>query len=240
MNEFSPSVLAMRAEQRLAEKRKKLDEKHPIRSFIYYPKNLAVFGQDKVAIKIGCSRPPSAPPEEIPGPGAYEIATKNCTIPHKIQNRPETRYETISTNIDYLDLKPFSRSSSSAQKRGAIRSPYTTNDVPGPTYVPPALIDTGKKITIGKRVSVKYTTDVPGPGEYNPIRPSTTACSIPRSGQRSLWEGKEVSPGPGMYDVVPKLKKPKRWASKLRVLPKSRYGTRKEKVDDMDTDFELF
>ncbi|OHT12771.1 hypothetical protein TRFO_17323 [Tritrichomonas foetus] len=206
------------------EKKRYLEERHPTRNFRYVPKNLAVFGQDGKAITIGCSRKPPPPPEEVPGPGAYEIDPKtlHLDIPHTIQKRPETDYSTMTSEFEFLPLEPFTRPKTTIHNRDNIRF-FTVNDVPPPTYLPPS--PTPCSPTIGNRVVFRNIDEEnPGPGQYSPIdcnRPKSAVFTIPKTPERDVWSLNLEAPGPGQYNTTPQLKKPKRWAGKLRVQPKN-------------------
>ena len=79
---------------------------------------------------------------------------------------------------------------------------------------------------IGPKIPFKFGDDtIPGPGEYNPNevnRPKSAAFSFTKSSERNVWAQNDMlyNPGPGQYNVIPELKKPKRWAEKLQVHPK--------------------
>lgn len=210
----------------LKEKKRYFDEKHPIRYFRYTPKNPYIFGQDAKSITIGCSRKPPPPPEEVPGPGTYEIGGKSfqIDIPHTIQNRQETDYTSISSKIGFLQLEPFTRPATSIYRRDD-KSLFYINDAPGPNYLPESdLTSTGPKI--GNKINYKeFDCTIPGPGLYSPsvelTRPKTAAYTLSKSKQREVWGQIPKTPGPGEYNVIPNLSKPKRWAGKLRVPSKN-------------------
>lgn len=200
------------------ERRRQLDEKYPQKSFRYVPKNLTVFGQDGKAVTIGVSRKPPPPPEDTPGPGAYDFDPKTLFIelPHIIQNRPETDYSTLTSKCDYPELTPFVRPNTTIHQRDNIRF-FSLNDAPAPQYVPPSLMN--KSVMIRPRITQRSYDCSPGPGYYTPTdstRPRSAAFTVSRTKERELWEKPVDAPGPGQYEVLPKLSKPKRWAQKLR------------------------
>jgi hypothetical protein len=198
--------------------RRQLDEKHPPHSFRYVPKNIAVFGQTGKTVTIGCSRKPPPPPEEFPGPGAYQVDPKTLYVdlPHLIQNRPESDYRTLTSDVDFLALTPFTRPSTHIGNRDNVRF-FSVNDAPPPTYV----VDTRESLaplTIGQRFVRQDVSDAPGPGEYpvSDTRPGTAGFTIPHNPKRELWNPPPITPDPGEYNILPPLSKPKRWAEKLR------------------------
>ena len=210
----------------LKEKRKKLDNKHPHRVFRYMPKNLSIFGQDGKRITIGCSRRPLHEHiNDSPGPGSYTVKPSTFVIdmPHTIQRRPETSYETMTSDIDFLDLQNFTGPKISIGDVGNVKF-FKPDDNPPPEYLPttPKI----KSMTIGPKIPFKFGDDtIPGPGEYNPNevnRPKSAAFSFTKSSERNVWAQNDMlyNPGPGQYNVIPELKKPKRWAEKLQVHPK--------------------
>lgn len=210
----------------LKEKKRYLDEKHPIRNFRYVPKNPYIFGQDGKSITIGCSRKPPPPPEPVPGPGTYEIGgnTFHIDIPHTIQKRKETDYTTISSKIGFLQLEPFTRPVTSIHLR-KDEDLFYINDSPGPNYFPKQeFSSTAPKIGI-KTPYKHYDENIPGPGLYSPsvefTRPKTASFTLSKAKQRDVWGQQPKTPGPGQYDIIPNLSKPKRWAGKLRVPSKT-------------------
>lgn len=210
----------------LKEKKRYFDEKYPIRNFRYVPKNPYIFGQDAKSITIGCSRKPPPPPEKIPGPGAYEIGGKSLQIdiPHTIQKRQETDYTSISSKIGFLPPEPFTRPATSIHGCGEYHN-WCINDSPGPNYFPKSEFShTAPKI--GVRTFYKeYDDCIPGPGQYKPsiefTRPRSAAFTVSKAENREVWGQISKNPGPGQYDIIPTLSKPKRWAGKLRVPPKN-------------------
>jgi hypothetical protein len=204
--------------KRIKERRRQLDERHPPRSFCYTPKNLSVFGQDGVAITIG-PRAKIPPAEELPGPGSYnpKSSSLELDIPHRIPNRPESSYFSLSSGVDFMGLRPFTRPMTRIGNRDGCLF-YTPTEGPAPFFCPTP--ERPPAITIGPRFESTYETDVPGPGEYNDfdgVRPQSASFSMPRSAPRELWPKPPEAPGPGQYNVIPVLAKPKRWAGKLRV-----------------------
>jgi hypothetical protein len=197
-----------------------LDEKYPLHNFRYVPKNIAVFGQTAPAITIGISRPPPPPPEDFPSPDAYNVDPKTLyiDIPHLIQNRQETDYSTLTSGVDFLDLVPFTRPQTNIGGRDNFRF-FAINDAPAPSFFPETTWAL-KPITIGGRITTTVNaTDSPGPGQYEALgsRPDTAGFTIPRNPKRELWDPPAETPNPGLYNVLPQLSKPKRWAGKLRV-----------------------
>jgi hypothetical protein len=201
------------------ERRRVLDERHPPRAFRYTPKNLSVFGQDALAITIGPRLKYPTMTDDPPGPGAYDPVseTLDLDIPHRIPNRPETTYATLSSEVDFMGLRPFTRPVTRIGYRGSLDF-YVPTEGGAPTFCPTFATSGG--VTIGVRAEQSDETDPPGPGEYNDfdgVRPKTAAFSMPKSVSREIWPKPPEAPGPGQYDVVPVLSKPKRWAGKLRV-----------------------
>lgn len=212
----------------LREKKRYLDEKHPIRNFRYVPKNPYVFGQNAKSITIGCSRKPPPPPDPVPGPGAYEIDSKtfHIDIPHTIQKRKETDYTSISSKIEFLQPEPFTRPVTSIHKRNDDKLFYI-NDSPGPNYFPKhEFSSTAPKIGV-RTIYKQYDDAIPGPGLYSPsvdfTRPKTAAYTLSKAKKEEVWGPPSKTPGPGQYDIIPNLSKPKRWAGKLRVPSKNEF-----------------
>ena len=204
----------------LAALRRKLDAKHPVRTISHVSRNTGAFGSDALAITIGCSRRYSPPRNDTPGPGSYEplAMTFSAGSGHKIQDRYETDYATLSSSIDFLRLQPFSAPSSKIS-RSDPTSFIPESVTPGPSYFPA----TPKRgITIGLRINERPEETTPGPGDYDVVvRPDSALISIPRNGDRGVWAKSDDVPGPGAYNVTPTVKRQSRWAARLRVRPKS-------------------
>jgi hypothetical protein len=47
--------------------------------------------------------------------------------------------------------------------------------------------------------------------------PRAPCYGIPKCPKREVWDDPLDTPGPGAYETIKQLRKPKRWAGKLRV-----------------------
>jgi hypothetical protein len=201
----------------LREKRRQLDEKYPIHNFRYVPKQLGVFGQDAKSITIGTLRRRIVQLEATPGPGQYSVMANGPPDfqKHVIQNRPEVDYRSISRNVDFSPLTPFARPKTRIGELDG-RSYFILPETPAPIYMP-RYCQSSIAPSIKPRFTQREVSDVPGPGAYEPYRPSTVSFTMPRAQVRGFWESDTQIPGPGKYDTAHIPKVPKKWAEKLRV-----------------------
>ena len=162
-----------------------------------------------------------------PGPGAYDIPLN--TFPsgpaHMIQKKWPDDARPLSANIDYPSSLDFDdhRGSRSCTigLRGATRF-YDDPESPGPSM---PLTETlpSTPIFIGKRLEHSPDKEVlPGPGHYGEIfsRSGHVRCSIDMKASKSrrdvIWQPQSDVPGPGAYNPIEQVERPKRWASRLR------------------------
>jgi hypothetical protein len=114
--------------------------------------------------------------------------------------------------------------------------------IPGPQMPPPETLSS-PPITIGERFWRDCGNGIPGPGAYTPARLHTTrrARSIERGPPRgSLWViPTSGSPGPGAYNVVPGLPRPKKWNLRhVRPFPAFQFNRTAEKESERDEKIE--
>lgn len=191
------------------------------------------FGNHSPHWTIGCPRSDPPVPPETPGPGQYNIPfqgiNRNCSS--AIGHRPEVSYSTITSGVDFRASRVFPEIRKSTIGATSSRHFYDRDETPAPTYFPPGL--TPQKITIGQKYPDKPSDLKVGPADYSPVAvdlPNNPAYSFPRSQlvKRGLEDNRPCSgidstsetPGPGSYNVIPELRRPKRWTEKLRVHPK--------------------
>ncbi|EAX98139.1 hypothetical protein TVAG_332490 [Trichomonas vaginalis G3] len=201
------------------------------------------FGNHSPHWTIGCPRSDPPVPPETPGPGQYNIPvvgiTRNCSS--AIGHRSETNYATITSGVDYRSNRVFPEIRRSTIGASTNVHFYDRDETPAPTYVPPGL--TPQKITIGQKYQERSLDYNVGPADYTPVAidlPNLPAYSFPRAQlvKRGLNDNRPCpgldstseTPGPGSYNVVPELRRPKKWTEKLRVHPK-RYTREHEPYD---------
>lgn len=223
----------------IAERRKRFDNKHVIRSFRYIPKNPYIFGQQGKFVTIGCSRPPPPIIDQLPGPGEYdeESSTFYEQYPHKIQGKHYSSENCITQNCDFAPqpssipdrpLTIHTRTSSSF---------YRLSETPGPSFVPKSVT---RPMTIGSRARSRTIADSPGPGAYDVFScPNSNWRTVKMSSksEREVFRKPPDTPPPGAYEIVKKVHKPGKWADRLRPAkdrhPSRPYTSLRESISQM-------
>lgn len=165
--------------------------------------------------------------EYTPGPGQYNPPSDSIyanTRFHSIQSRPVVRYDTISSNIDFRNLRTFPQTRTlSIGARDRNFNFYEEKNTPGPDMPQPDTLQS-MSIKIGMRRSVTEEEILPGPGQYNPkvVRRMNGIIPINKQKEREdLWKDEKsqsVTPGPGAYDTQKPADPPKRWTNRLRYI----------------------
>jgi len=182
------------------------------------------FGTSTPHWTIPSSRKDPPPPIETPGPGQYQYSTieKDSKIPHVISNKEERKYESITSTIDYIDVRVFPKIRPVSMGHITGKHFYDQPETPPPTYSPPSTL--GKTVAIRQKHPEKEKDPIPGPASYSPQDPqrrSSPCFSFSKTKSRMLpIEKSDDIPGPGAYNVTPTLRKAPRWTEKLRVKPK--------------------
>lgn len=162
-----------------------------------------------------------------PGPGQYDPPSDSIyanTRFHSIQNRPITRYDTISSNVEFRNLRQFPQTRTiSIGARDRNFNFYEDQNTPGPDMPQPETLQS-MSIRIGTKRSLSQIDTVPGPGQYNPKIVRRTKGIIPinkQKGRDDIWKdetSQSVAPGPGAYDTQKPADPPKRWTNRLRYI----------------------
>ena len=202
------------------------------------------FGTHSPHWTIPSSRPDPPAPPDYPGPGQYNIPPdfgvhRKNFVGQTIGVKSETNYATITSGIDYTATRVFPeiRRRSISQQSG--RHFYDLPQTPAPSYASPGI--QAKKITIGQKYKEKKPDTIPGPAEYDVKRadlPTSIQHALPRkdlaevrsrsvtvlrnnNNSTPLFTNESVpdTPGPGAYNIIPEMKRPKRWTERLRVKP---------------------
>lgn len=163
--------------------------------------------------------------EFTPGPGQYNPPSDSIycnTRFHSIQSRPVVRYDTVSSNIDFRNLRTFPQTRTlSIGERDRTFNFYEDKNTPGPDMPQPDTLQS-MSIKIGVRRSITEEDILPGPGQYNPnvVRRPKNIIPINKQKERDdLWKeekSQSVAPGPGAYDTQKPADPPKRWTNRLR------------------------
>lgn len=198
----------------------------PLRKFHYIIKDYDRFGAGSPTWTISAKGPEEPPPIPTPGPGDYEVPTGliNQNKKYVIFSRPQTNYETVTSNIDYYTPPPLEPKPAHIGKLTGIDYVPKTN-TPDFCYVPPPF-GSGKTTHIAERHNDKIDNSIPGPGKYSPIysnlkkAPAFSIVKPDTSHSRTRATEPEVLPGPGSYNVEPELPKAPKWTERLRVKPK--------------------
>ena len=191
----------------------------------YIAKDNTRFGSDAPSWTIAAGRPEESKPQLCPGPGEYEVPINpfDYKLKHKITQRREIDFGTITSNIEFYMPPPAIENSKPIHIGCLTGSNFVPkNDTPDPVYIPPSF-GSDIKITIKGRIKAPHSDNIPGPGFYNPIY-----CNLERSpmfaingpstyGKRAFSAVSESTPGPGQYDVLPQLKPIRNWTEKIRV-----------------------
>ena len=202
------------------------------------------FGSHSPHWTIPSSRSEPKPPPDYPGPGQYNLPPdfgvhRKNFVGQTIGVRSETDYSSITSGIDYTSKRIFPeiRRRSISQQSG--RHFYDFPKTPAPDFNPPGLQP--KKITIGQKYKEKKPDKIPSPVDYDVKRvdlPSSIHHALPRkdfaeirsrsvtvlcniNNNTPLFNNEQApdTPGPGAYNIIPELKRPKRWTERLRVQP---------------------
>jgi hypothetical protein len=137
------------------------------------------------------------PPDAVPGPGAYSHSVSNSAPKFTISARREPAQD-LNT-APYSNLPPTFGAVPKISLSG--RHPEQAPNVPGPTYVPPGLVESVPKVQISPRLKdlVDPRVDNPGPGHYEvPPKFAKDARQFTMKGRTSL-DPEDKGPGPGAY-----------------------------------------
>jgi hypothetical protein len=172
---------------------------------------------------IGSSRRPPKPPPDYPGPGKYDPpdhVPADTRYPPAIFPRPVYSDATITSNVDMTTPREFPADNGKTISRLDGSHYYLPMPVsPAPSFSPP-VFDPRRRTTIGPKMKDQPPHFSPGPAKYSPVVvmiPRAPAYGIPKTPKREVFEDPPDTPGPGTYETIKQLKKPKRWAGKLRV-----------------------
>ena len=169
-------------------------------------------------------RPQTSTSYTTPGPGEYEPTNKNLKAApaFTMKSRHETNSRPISAPYHVL---PSTVGDGPKIHLASRHNTESSENYPGPGYIPPALGSNSKKFTMGLRHTEgrDSRTDNPGPGAYN-IEPKFAKDALKfslhgRTGDRST---ETVSPGPGAYKPNFDAVKSKPPTSSLHIRPKER------------------
>jgi hypothetical protein len=179
------------------------------------------FGAYSPQWTIPSSRHPPKPPPDFPGPGHYQVPAHppDLRYPHVIVQKPVYDDATITSNVDMTTPRRFPGDDTRRIAEWDGIHYYMPIPIsPPPSYNPP-VFDPRRRTTIGPKRKDDPPGPSPGPAKYTPVAvlPRSAAFGIPKVQKREVWEDPPDTPGPGEYETIPQLRKPKRWAGKLRV-----------------------
>lgn len=163
------------------------------------------FGKDAPRFTIGSSRRPPAPPEAVPGPGAYTPPADPATT-RKMKIRfpmAQDRDTTISVdNVEMVNLRTFPEMKLLNIGARPNRPFYDVIESPGPNYLPSSSLSVRAHKIGGNRKPEVIDRSAPPPGTYTPKHPGeSTAPRYTFSGpsSRDQWLNIEGKPGPSDY-----------------------------------------
>lgn len=182
------------------------------------------FGAESPMWTIPSSRHPEKPPPDYPPPGYYDVPLDpfHTQLPHTIREREWIDYSTITSNIELLELSKFPEKKTIHIGNKDNWSWQGKIESPGPSYMPHET--TTKKYKIASKYPELKPDPIPGPSAYEPkdvSRPSSPAFKMPKAKIKRFNDDIDNSiPGPGAYQIGPKLRKAPRWSQRLRVRPR--------------------
>jgi hypothetical protein len=183
------------------------------------------FGANSPAWTIGSSRKPPKPLPDTPAPCQYDPPIEACKtqVTHTIQARESPNYGTITTNVEFPDLREFPSPPLVRihEHDGTSFIPKVSS--PGPSYSPSDVRRkhdyTSHKIEELHRV--RRSPGTPGPADYEPIdpgRPTSPLFAMPQAPVKRFHDEKvDPTPGPGEYQIGPEVRRPATWTERLRV-----------------------
>jgi hypothetical protein len=195
----------------------------PMRKFHFIVRDLEQFGNFSPKWTITGGRPPPRPPESFPGPGKYPTTVPSHRYLHTIAERREIDHSTETSNLPYLLQPEFPViRSMTIGNRGQLQ--YSDSEkTPEPVFPPSDVGPRGKWRSPMIRISEKPAPNpgdrIPSPWRYDPIDPTQTSVpsvSLPRTKDRVLNDAPHDDvPGPGSYELVPKVHMYTKWAERL-------------------------
>jgi hypothetical protein len=159
-------------------------------------------------------------PGQTPGPGFYPVPSDSVYAInrfHRIQERPETQYSTLSSNIGFSEHRVFPALRPVTFGVRKELQYFKLEDTPSPNMPQPPTLP-AQPVVIGNRLRKSLPDPGPGPGCYNPIVRTRPLLVLRMSRERArgnVFATTVSSPGPGTYDPEPPLDPPKRWTVRL-------------------------
>ena len=196
------------------------------RKYHFIAKDPNRFGNFSPMWTIPGGRQELKPPLSTPGPGAYDVPSKQYHSPsYVIEDRPQVDYRTDTSNIDFYNEHEFPQ----------IKKVSIGNKVPLKYYDPnikaePTLVysdnDKWKTYKISERYLTPPPDEVPSPSRYHPNdpgKPKSIFYSWPKAQEKDINDfanQRADDPGPGAYNLVKPVICYTNWAQSM--IPKNK------------------
>jgi hypothetical protein len=209
---------------------------------IHYVTDPHRFGADSPSWTIGSSRHPPRPPPDYPGPNHYDVPLLpfHTQLSHTIQEREFPDYRTVTTDIDFVEIRKFPDIRSRTIGVDDGTSFVQPSDAPGPSYFPDDYVPKHnyRRHAIASRHDLRPDV-IPSPGDYDPTdpgRPSSPVISMKTGAIKRFHDlRRDQVPGPGEYQIGPVLKRAPNWSQKLRVMPGTHCIVKKIELEPWET-----